>query len=540
MNTKFTILKTILFFGLWLTSYTSVCQQIVYEDLLDKKDNLYYFLSSKYSGDVAVKYNNGQIKQRYKVKDGVGQDTLINYFEDSKFDRSKFLDTSYCFMLSGKIKQKKELIITLINDTLKSRQEINNFIENEIGGIKKLEKLNERSSDGKLNKKNQMLIDSLTYFNSQQTSLLNSLFDLQAEVKQFQEHIKEESTKPVYQPKIESIFKHENFIKNGKFLKYSDVGNKIQEGQYLNGKQEGDWLYYFPNGKLFGKGKFKDGDGGNPNESSGIPKNGRFGNWIFYYENGNLKEEVNYLNGLLNGIRKSYYENGKLNEEINYASGLMNGNRKIYYENSKLKQESNLINDLDNGVYKLYFENGILKEEGNFKNGLLDGVQKNYFDSGKLKQYVIYKEDKVNGLFKKYYENGSLEAEIEYVLNEQNGIYKSYYSNGQLRSSAKKNPKSLAEKNLVGDAFVYNEDGKLVQHIKYELDGSYVDMLTKNTQSKDSESHKCEWCGKTYSGTNWRLMSSVFGSCGDRAKMDGVFWSYCSKKCAVDDCNSQK
>lgn len=511
MITKFTILKTILFFGLWLTSYTSVCQQIVYEGLLDKKDNMYYLLSSKYNGDVAVKYNNGQIKQRYKVKDGVAQDTLINYFEDSKFDRSKFLDTSFCFMISGKIKQKKELITALINDTLKSRQEINNFIENEIGGIKKLEKLNERSTDGKLNKKNQLKIDSLNYINAQQTKLTKSLNELQEEEKQLQDQLKVVSSKPVYQPKLESIYQHENFIKNGFYKKYlvsgtlekeggfiNDMKNGewkeydndgsillidnfklnvkngshkkfsgsivIEDGVYTNGLMTGDWVYRHEaeGGFLKATGNFINGDGTDLG-ASGIPKNGRNGRWVFYDENENITNEGNYSNGKLDGLYKSYKKPGVLESEINFTQDLKNGICKFYYEDGKLKEEGNYINGKSEGVYKFYFNTGVLESEENYKQDKREGISKMFHANGKLKQEGVYITGKAEGLFKVFNENGILINE-RYLKNDlNNGICKFFHLNGKLKEEG-----IYVNGKVEGLYKTFNENGILIFEKNYK------------------------------------------------------------------------
>ena len=40
-----------------------------------------------------------------------------------------------------------------------------------------------------------------------------------------------------------------------------------------------------------------------------------------YDYNGQLLEEVNYIDGLIQGILKSYHENGLLWKEVNYIDG---------------------------------------------------------------------------------------------------------------------------------------------------------------------------------------------------------------------------
>lgn len=44
-----------------------------------------------------------------------------------------------------------------------------------------------------------------------------------------------------------------------------------------------------------------------------------------YYENGNIKEELEYKNGMLNGIQKYYDENGTFIKQEVYDSGTLLG-----------------------------------------------------------------------------------------------------------------------------------------------------------------------------------------------------------------------
>ncbi len=503
--------KTILFLSLILPSFTSFSQQIIFDNQLDKKDNVFYFLNSKYNGDVAVRYNNSQIKQRFTVREGIAQDTLINYFEDSKFDRNNYLDTSFCFMIDEQIKLKMGLMATLIIDTLKNRQEINNFIENEIGGFNKLEKLNERSSDGKLNKKNQIKIDSLNYYYSQQSQLLKSLAVLKEEENKLQVQFKTFISKPIYQAKIESIFKHENFIKNGFYKKYSEKGKlekeggyindlkngewkeydidgsillidnfKLnvkngphkkfsgsivsEEGNYTNGLMTGDWIYRHEaeGGFLKGKGNFINGDGTNIG-NTGIPINGRNGNWVFYDVHENLTQEGNYSNGKLNGYFKFYHEKGKLKEEGNYLNGKVEGLYKFYFNSGVLESEENYKQGNRDGICKIYHSNGKLKNERVYYNGLAEGIVKMYNENGIFIGEQYLKNDIKNGIYKIYHENGKLKEEGNYLNGEVEGLYKFYNYEGIL--THEKNYRQ-GQLNGIGKLFYLN--GML------EMEGNYL------------------------------------------------------------------
>ena len=91
----------------------------------------------------------------------------------------------------------------------------------------------------------------------------------------------------------------------GKVFDFYENGEKELDGNYRKGLMNGKWMYYHENGQIHGQGRFIDGDGSNPSESSGIPFNGRKGKWSFWYENGQKMYEGTYKDGEL--IKETYW-----------------------------------------------------------------------------------------------------------------------------------------------------------------------------------------------------------------------------------------
>ena len=90
----------------------------------------------------------------------------------------------------------------------------------------------------------------------------------------------------------------------GRCANYVD-GYKSSVQQYLNGVDYGVWIFYFPNGKIETKGKFKDGK--------------RVGKWKYYYESGKLKQLSRYSkDGDRIGKWTTYDTDGEKIESINY------------------------------------------------------------------------------------------------------------------------------------------------------------------------------------------------------------------------------
>lgn len=561
-------------FNVFLTSG----QSSINEQSVLTKNGLIYLKNELYSGEVFSFFNNNQVKSKYFVSNGLISGAYEEYYKDGNYSKIDFQDTALITSIKIQIEIKKNEKLKIETDSIQQSMQLIDFLNYKIGGDKKLLKLESKNYDGKLKEKDKIVFDEYRKLENSLNSLTLSKNQIIKDINSMGELVNRELKKSQFVPNKIFYYEVDKSLKNGIFMKYAESGTKIEEGQYVNGKQDGLWIYHYPSGKIKATGKYAVGDGGNIG-SSGVPINGRSGNWIFYHENGKMNVNFNFSNGILNGKYMYFAESGTKTEEGQYVNGKQNdlwiynypsgklkatgkfldgdggniseisgvpmngrsGNWIFYHENGKIRGNYNFSNGKLNGVAKDYFENGILSAEVNYKNDYFDGVKKDYFENGKIHNIEIYKEGKKNGLCKSYHENGKLNEEVEYIADEPNGLIKTYFSNGQLQLNSRTNPKSLADGHFVGDAFLYKEDGTLSIHIKYQLDGTYVDMLTKTNQNANSnQSHKCDWCGKTYSGTNWSIGPRVYGSCSNRVAIDSYFLiGYCSKKCAVDDCNSK-
>jgi antitoxin component YwqK of YwqJK toxin-antitoxin module len=86
--------------------------------------------------------------------------------------------------------------------------------------------------------------------------------------------------------------------KNGTFLVYYPDGTLAQQGYLIDNKNVGEWKYYYANGSLETKGMF----------INDIPQ----GEWVFYYPDGVLKSIGSFKDGLRHGPWYQYEENGDL------------------------------------------------------------------------------------------------------------------------------------------------------------------------------------------------------------------------------------
>ena len=105
------------------------------------------------------------------------------------------------------------------------------------------------------------------------------------------------------------------------------------EGNYKNGKKEGEWIGWYHNGKHGYKGSYLNGE--------------KEGEWIGWYENGQQSYKGKYNNGQKQSHWIYYYDGGQKSDEGQY------------------------FNDFEDGLWIYWYENGMKKYEKIFKNGEL-------------------------------------------------------------------------------------------------------------------------------------------------------------------------
>jgi antitoxin component YwqK of YwqJK toxin-antitoxin module len=186
----------------------------------------------------------------------------------------------------------------------------------------------------------------------------------------------------------------------GLWKEYHPNGELKLQGEYLNGKRIGDWVFYYPNKKIEQKGKYD--------------KKGKAqGAWKWYYESGNLLREENYRNDLEDGTMIEYSDSGKVITKGDFMDGLKEG--PWILELPEYREEGNYKADLRDGEWKHYYtSNGKLRFIGRFIDGVPDGMQIYYYENGKESQTGKYVGGLKEGDWKFYDETGMLFLTILY------------------------------------------------------------------------------------------------------------------------------
>lgn len=111
-------------------------------------------------------------------------------------------------------------------------------------------------------------------------------------------------------------------LPDGLTEEYDENGVRIVCGRYVEGLEEGEWVYM--RGEERTEGRYKDG------QRSGLWKS-------YWHEKGNaLSFRGHFIDGLPNGTHYHYWDNGKLREEARYSMGRRVGRWTKYDESGEI------------------------------------------------------------------------------------------------------------------------------------------------------------------------------------------------------------
>jgi len=164
----------------------------------------------------------------------------------------------------------------------------------------------------------------------------------------------------------------------------------------------GDWVSYYPSGKLKLSGKYKD--------------NLKVGEWTDYFENGRPKDVVTY---------KLFKKKSAMDYSIMKGHVVMESikdGKAISYSDKDFKptEEGEYKNGKKEGEWIAYYPGGkIPAVVSNYKDGELDGWMRQYSRRGKLLQEMEYKEGLKHGVFRIYDKKGKVVVEKKFEYGMQ-------------------------------------------------------------------------------------------------------------------------
>lgn len=173
--------------------------------------------------------------------------------------------------------------------------------------------------------------------------------------------------------------------------------------------------------------------GGAGQEGTGRKKDGHVADTgytgVKNYIKDNIKlKEVNYKNGLKEGITRTFYKGGALEQEIPYSGDKKNGEAKWYYPDGKLFRVTPYVNDTIHGDQVQYYKSGRVKARIGYVDGKrVPGIEEFMMSGEKVTDYPTLRY-RVND---RYEDRGGYKVFIEFTdMAEKAKYYRGDYVNG--------------------------------------------------------------------------------------------------------------
>ena len=301
--------------------------------------------------------------------------------------------------------------------------------------------------------------------------------------------------------------------KEGLWIRVWPSGSLYYKGTFVSGKPEGEFLYFYDNGKLMSvlhhmtdkisaihyrpNGSLQAS--GFYNHAVGDADPTKEGSWGFFDENSVKRRNESYSYGVLDGEFWVVDSKGRKVEEGSYLNGVKDGTWCSYYENSKLRQSVNYSKGELEGEFVSYHLNSNIRIQGQYLEGHEDGSWKTYLEDGSTEMIIKYsfgkrlKEIRINGTFENTYPDGRLMSEYSYTDKELDGPYRIWFDCGEyvievfadeetgeklqrrvLSGTQVKEEGEYIKGKLDGPRYFYDIKGKLVKKEVYE-NGVLVD-----------------------------------------------------------------
>ncbi len=199
------------------------------------------------------------------------------------------------------------------------------------------------------------------------------------------------------------------------------IGAQAQDNRLDSlGRKQGHWVEYKKHKKLY-EGFFVDGK----------PQ----GEFLRYYPGGRLMANMQYVPNTDIVYAQLYQDNRSKRLK---AKGKYIGKQKdslwVYYSTQGSRQAEGFYNKgKRDGLWKFYNRHGVLVQEASYLNDSLDGRQTQLFTNGQTERITYYKQGILYGDFKVYYPEGALRSQGQYLAGEPDGKWQYFEPDGRLK-----------------------------------------------------------------------------------------------------------
>ncbi|MGL4596136.1 MAG: energy transducer TonB [Bacteroidia bacterium] len=252
--------------------------------------------------------------------------------------------------------------------------------------------------------------------------------------------------------KIQRIVNYVNDTPQGKFVEYSESGILLREGNYMNGEFDGEFSEYNSKGALQRKCFYKNG------ELDGLA--------LEYEDDVLVKQTITENRRVV--YEKTFYPTGRNRRVSHYANGEKTGTWLRYESYNSNDTFPTRTEQYQDGVYHGFvreYRQGVLVLEIKYSNGKLNGMMRQWNDSGVIENETCYKNEILDSVSREYergvlkkelfYENGMPVKTHRFIDVQANQVMQISYFNDadSIRVFSRKNREPIYQE---GDGKIYN------------------------------------------------------------------------------------
>ncbi|HAD97436.1 MAG TPA: hypothetical protein DCG19_08515 [Cryomorphaceae bacterium] len=193
--------------------------------------------------------------------------------------------------------------------------------------------------------------------------------------------------------------------KQGPWKEYYPDGTLKAEGSYKDDLKIEEWVYYYPDETVEQTGSYQQG----------LPN----GPWVWYHPNGQTWREEEFFRGEEDGLSVEYSDSGTVIARGNYIEGRKDGEWVLQVNDHK--EVGKYFDGLRNGkwIYYYYDKGETIRFEGTFENGLASGFHTFYYPNGNVERRGKFAGGQKEGIWEYFDENGDKTLTIEYENGEE-------------------------------------------------------------------------------------------------------------------------
>jgi antitoxin component YwqK of YwqJK toxin-antitoxin module len=142
-----------------------------------------------------------------------------------------------------------------------------------------------------------------------------------------------------------------------------------------------------------------------------------------------------YKQGVKNGVEQIFHPGtDKLQQEIPWVNGRIEGVKKAFHENGKPSVETPYSGGVISGEVKSFTDQGGLLRVARFSAGVRDGEMIDYWPDREkaIDRTIPYRKGRIEGMARAYYADGKPKWEKPFRNNVQHGVEKEFAPDGTL------------------------------------------------------------------------------------------------------------